>query len=215
MVWPRASKGMSRTSIIEKWIVINSVMISGQVSCCINQETVMVASNLLMKEKVESFEAEIRFPEYISRTDLELYVNFQSTGYIRTYSFILVARIVLVADFFKQFLTSRKLIEFILCPQVNHKNFEQVLKIMKLTSEPCLSKFVQDCAGFILETPEKYLELLRFLTLNSIRKMIDCLDGSLKEMMIQVFIEKSAERSFIEIFEVELESSQSAEFNPD
>lgn len=189
-------------------------MISGQVSCCVNQETVMVASNLLMKEKVEGFEAEICFPEYISRTDLEIYLSFQNTGYIKTYSHELVAKIILVADFLKQFLTSCKLIEFVLSPQVNNKNFEQILKTMKLASELSLSKFVQSCVGIIMESPEKYLELLRFLPLSSVRKMIDCLDGSLKEIMIQVFIEKSADRSFIEIFEIELESSQSAEFVP-
>jgi hypothetical protein len=119
------------------------------VNCIVQNTSVSVPSDLLMKNAIKIDGNVIEFPENISIKDLHVYTNFLHTGYLHKDSFWTVIKIVTVADFLSQEHICDVLTKSLIVPSISHLNCLQVLTSFQDLSLPVYSIVSEACVSFI------------------------------------------------------------------
>jgi hypothetical protein len=177
----------------------------------VKNETFSVDSELLLKEG--SIKPEFTFPEHITKEDLQLYIEFQSTGYFQPSSLQTTVQLVLVADFLSQSSLCAILLSEIIAPQLNPLNFKKIMQKFQFLSSESLSIFLEISEVFTNFNIQEYLSFSQSFSQNLLKKAI--LETSEKSILLDLFLQKSKEKTFLGLLENELRGLESSKLTPD
>lgn len=185
-----------------------------EVSCVFNEETVSIESNLLMKENFEGLEETLQFPGYIQQSDVQLYSNFLDSGYLKR-NYLQTVRILIVADFLKQYRICEILINEIIAPQMSTKNFGLVLNSVKYLSKENSNSIINSIQGAVSENFEEFSQYFDQFSDEMLINLIVNSAGSIKDKLFLVLLKNSQVKDFLELFDKQLLKVQEMNLDPD
>ena len=178
-----------------------------------NNQSLFLPQNLLMKQIKEIKNNIISLPDYIMITDLNLYINFLNTGYIKTNNIQAVLTNLIVADFFSQQNICNILTSSIIIPALSVANCLNVLTYLEEISPSTYSEVYFACMLIISSNFDYFIDFLHLLPKGALECLFEELyqEAENREIIFEKIKEVRKCSNYIELLideEKRLESSK-------